>query len=206
MSWQPWNGSIAELAALAGSPLSDGMLGEWVEKQSVAISDVPALAALFRSADPHLQEAGIELTTALLRSAPPGVLTSTRAALEPALAALVGPDLDPYVLEALAGLLAEHPLTSVIAALARVHVDERARRLALGPPFPASPPVPRPGIHIHRNRMPQPWQRLEELYAQLALAAGDAPSARDLAYLPVLEARHGTRGWQATRAAIARLV
>jgi hypothetical protein len=200
MSWQPWNGSIAELAALAESPLSDGLLREWMEKQSVVLGDVPALVALFRSADPHLQEAGVELATALLRSAPPGALTATRAALEPALAALVGPDLDPYVVEALAGLVSEHPLTSVIAALARHHVGG-----GFPLPVPTSLPVPRPGIHIHRNRMPQPWQQLERLYAQLALAAGDTPGPRDLAYLPVLEARHGTRGWQATRAAIERL-
>ena len=60
MSWQPWNGTIADLAALEESPLSDGMLSEWVETQQVTLSDVPALAALLRSADPHLQEAGVE--------------------------------------------------------------------------------------------------------------------------------------------------
>ena len=88
----------------------------------------------------------------------------------------------------------------MIAALARHHVGGAGAPL----PLPATPPAPRPGLHIHRNRLPQPWQWLEALYAQLALAAGDVPTARDLAYLPVLEARHGTRGWQATRTAIER--
>jgi hypothetical protein len=200
MSWPPWNGSIAELAALEESPLSDGMLHEWTEKQRVSVDDVPALAALVRSADPHLQEAGVDLATALLGSAPPGTRSATRAALEPALAAIVGPGLDPYVVEALAELLEHHPLMSVIAALVCHHVDEHAPRV-----LPTTPPVPRatpPGRFILRNRLPRPWLRLEALYARLALAAGDAPTARDLAYLPVLEARHGTHGWSATLAAL----
>jgi len=189
MSWPPWNGSLAELAAFAESPLSDGMLGEWVEQQTVELADVPALAALFGKDDPHLQEAGVELATALLRSAGPGDRGAVRAALEPALASLVRPGMDPYVVEKLAFLLDEHPLPSVIAALARQHLERPANA---GRRF------------IMRNRLPEGWKHLEHLYARLALAAGDTPTARDLAYLPVLEARYGTRGWQATRDAISR--
>jgi hypothetical protein len=46
--------------------------------------------------------------------------------------------------------------------------------------------------------MPQPWLRLEQLYAQLALARGTTPAAHDLAYLPILEARLATTGWEQT--------
>ncbi len=191
-----WQGTIAELAACDRSPTTDGPLLEWVRQQHPRASDVPALVALFAKADPHLQEAGVELATALVR-----IVSGAIVHLEPALAELAARDLDPWVLEALVELLEHAPAAPVIMALAPRHEDELAPRdLPTTPPLPtAAPPHHRV---ILRNRLPQPWLRLEQLYAQLALAAGATPAPHDLAYLPILEHRFQTQGWQQTLEAL----
>jgi hypothetical protein len=186
-----WHGTLAELAACDQSPTSDGMLLDWVEAQQPSTTDIASIIALLGRPDPHLQEAGVQLATMVLRASPPAA-----ASFEPALAALATADRDPYVLEELATLLGEIPLDTVIDALARHHLAAVALREQ---PLPETPPTARRDhIYILRNRRPEPWLLLERLYARLALEAGDAPTSRDLAYLPVLEARHGTRGWNAT--------
>jgi hypothetical protein len=199
-----WHGTIAELAACDESPTTDGMLLGWVRDQQPRASDVPALTALFAKQDPHLQEAGVELATALIR-----IVSGALMHLEPALARLAGCKLDPWVVEAIVELLEHAPSPTVIMALASRHQDELAPRAlpAMPPAFPAATPAAAPALapkrrYILRNRLPQPWLRLEQLYAQLALAAGALPAPHDLAYLPILEHRYETRGWQQTLEAV----
>jgi hypothetical protein len=199
-----WQGTIAELAACDESPTTDGMLLDWVREQQPRASDVPALIALFGKEDPHLQEAGVELATALIR-----IVSGALMHLEAALVELASRDLDPYVVEALVELLEHAPSATVIMALAPRHQDELAPRAlpAMPPAFPAATPTPFPVLapqrrSIMRNRRPQPWLRLEQLYAQLALAAGAFPAPHDLAYLPILEHRYETQGWRQTLEAL----
>ncbi|HSN25282.1 MAG TPA: hypothetical protein VLT45_03320 [Kofleriaceae bacterium] len=194
MTHRGWQGTIAELAACDESPTTDGALLDWVRHQHPRASDVPALVALFAKADPHLQEAGLELATALVRIVSGAILH-----LEPALTALAARDLDPWVLEALVELLEHAPAAPVIMALAPRHQDELAPRSVSS--TPPTPPATRHRF-ILRNRLPQPWLRLEQLYAQLALAAGAMPAPHDLAYLPILEHRFHTQGWKQTLEAL----
>lgn len=207
MSRWGWHGTIAELAACDESPTSDGMLLEWVREQQPRASDVPALIALFAKEDPHLQEAGVELATALIR-----IVSGALMHLEPALVSLAARELDPWVVEAIVELLEHAPSATVIMVLAPRHQDDLAPRgLPLMPPaFPAATPTAFPALSsapparrfIARNRLPQPWLRLEQLYAQLALAAGAFPAPHDLAYLPILERRYETHGWRETLEAV----
>ena len=125
--------------------------------------------------------------------------------LEPALVTLAGRELDPWVVEAIVELLEHAPSATVIMALAPRHQDELAARAL--PDTPPAFPVATPAAlakrrFIMRNRLPQPWLRLEQLYAQLALAAGAFPAPHDLAYLPILEHRYQTRGWRQTLEAV----
>ena len=204
MSRWGWQGTVAELAACDESPTTDGMLLDWVREQQPRASDVPALTALFAKEDPHLQEAGVELATALIR-----IVSGALMHLEAPLATLAARDLDPWVVEALVELLEHAPSATVIMALAPRHQDELAARElpAMPPAFPAAPPAAFPALtparrFILRNRLPQPWVRLEQLYAQLALVAGAFPAPHDLAYLPILEHRYQTRGWRDTLEAV----
>ena len=205
MSRWGWHGTIAELAACDESPTTDGMLLDWVREQQPRASDVPALTALFTKEDPHLQEAGVELATALIR-----IVSGALMHLEAALGSLAGRALDPWVVEAIVELLEHAPSATVIMALAPRHQDELALRElpAMPPAFPAATPAafakipPANRRFIVRNRLPQPWLRLEQLYAQLALAAGASPAPHDLAYLPILEHRYQTRGWHDTLEAV----
>jgi hypothetical protein len=196
MSVHGWQGTIAELAACDDSPTSDGVLLEWVRAQQPRASDVPALIALLAKPDPHLQEAGVELATALVR-----IVSGALMHLEAALVTLAARDLDPWVVEAIVELLEHAPSKLVIIALAARHQDTLApRELPLTPPVVAAP------LSHHRcilrNRLPQPWIRLEQLYGQLALAAGATPAPHDLAYLPILERRFQTHGWEQTLEAL----
>lgn len=209
MSQWGWQGTIAELAACDESPTSDGMLLDWVRAQHPRASDIPSLVALFGKRDPHLQEAGVELATALVR-----VVSGALMHLEHALADLASRELDPWVVEALVELLEHAPSAIVILALAPRHRAELARRERDAPPGSPDSQLPAPPTsrslrgsapHHHvilRNRLPQPWLRLEQLYAQLALAAGATPAPHDLAYLPILEHRFQTQGWQQTLEAL----
>lgn len=204
MSRGGWQGTIADLASCDESPTFDGPLLDWVREQQPRASDVPALTALFAKHDPHLQEAGVELATALIR-----IVSGALMHLEPALARLASCDLDPWVVEAIVELLEHAPSAAVIMALARRHQDELATRaLPASPPAvsaatPAALPARTPARRfILRNRLPQPWLRLEQLYAQLALVAGAFPAPHDLAYLPILEHRFATRGWGPTHEAL----
>jgi hypothetical protein len=155
-----WNGTLAELAGFTESPTSDGVLGDWVRKRAAApfaAADVRALVALLRAPDPHLQEAGVELATAALRTIDAGEQ------LEPHLAALASAGTDPYVLEALVELLEEHALPRLFDALAAL---DRATP-AHAPPGRIGPAVPAPRADrtrfILRNRLADPWPRFRAL-------------------------------------------
>ena len=173
------NDALAYLASLEANPVSDGILGEWIDvlvAMKLADSDVPLIVQIIDKADPHLQEAGVRLARAALRTVDAG------AALEPVLARLASRDVDPWVLEALVDLLADTrtELTTVYQALAKNH-GKSARSFG-----------------IMRNRAIQPWRRLVQVYLQHAIQTL-RPRDRDLAYLPVLEKELGTRGWEVTQ-------
>jgi hypothetical protein len=170
-----WNGTLAELAGFAESPTTDGVLGEWVRTRANApftAQDVPAIAALLRAPDPHLQEAGIELATAALHGLDASAHDDagpTRgldaAALEPHLVALATFESDPYVLEALVALLEEHAMPGLFATLA--HLEPLAPSRFPPPVAPTSYPPPRAARarFILRNRMAEPWRRFRALVA-----------------------------------------
>lgn len=172
--------ALAYLANLEAAPVSDGILIEWVDvlvAMKFDDADIPLIVSIIDKTDPHLQEAGVRLARAALRTA------RGTEALEPALARLVSQPPDPWVLEALVDLLADTraELTTVYQGLAQIH----------GQP-------PRRDWGIMRNRAIQPWRRLVQIYLQNAIQAVH-PRERDLAYLPVLERELGTRGWDVTQ-------
>jgi hypothetical protein len=174
------NDALAYLTSLEAAPVSDGILGEWIDvlvAMKFAASDVPLIVRIIDKTDPLLQEAGVRLARAALRT------TDAAAELEPALARLVSHEIDPWVLEALVDLLAENrlDLTTVYQGLAQIH----------GKPT-------RTGWSIQRNRAIQPWRRLIQVYLQHAIQT-HRPRDRDLAYLPVLERELGTHGWEITQ-------
>jgi hypothetical protein len=179
--------ALAHLAAHQRSPYSDGVLGDWVRQLRtfpVAEHHLPHLLALIGKPDPHLQEAGVQLAEAALSH------LDCADAIEPAIAALLARPVDSWVLEAIIDLLHRSigPLgpqfTSIYRAL-----------IALPPGARAA------GDGIQRNRYINPRARLLTLYQQHALQTIE-PTDRDLLLLPLLEARHGTRGWRETQLAI----
>jgi len=173
------NDALAYLASLEAAPVSDGILGEWIDVL-VALkftpTDVPLIVRVIEKTDPLLQEAGVRLARAALRT------VDGAGELEPALARLASREIDPWVLEALVDLLADNrlELTSVYAGLATIHAK------------------PARGWTIQRNRAIQPWRRLVQVYLQHAIQTL-RPRERDLAYLPVLERELGTHGWEVTQ-------
>lgn len=172
---------LAPLAALDRLPVPDGVLGDFVDvlcALQFEPGDLAAIACLIEKTDPHLQEAGVQLARAAWR-------TVDVAELEPPLARLVARPIDPWVAEALADLLADPRLAlpTVYANLVKIHGKSPA------------------GPGIMRNRGIRPWARLEGVYEQHMLHVR-SPAPRDLAYLPILERRMGTRGWAATQRAI----
>jgi hypothetical protein len=174
------NDALAYLASLEATPFSDGILGEWIDAMVAmrfTADDVPLIVRIIDKTDPHLQEAGVRLARAALRT------VDAAAELEPALARLVSREIDPWVLEALVDVLADtrYELTPVYQGLAQIHGK-----------FPTS------GWGILRNRAIQPWRRLVQVYLQHAIQVV-RPRERDLAYLPILERELGTRGWEVTQ-------
>ncbi|HEY5949659.1 MAG TPA: hypothetical protein VIV40_29395 [Kofleriaceae bacterium] len=172
--------ALAYLASLEATPVSDGILGDWVDVLvafKFAEADIPLIVQIIDKTDPHLQETGVRLARASLRSV--GAVDQ----LEPALARLVSREIDSWVLEALVDLLGESraELTTVYQGLAQIHGK-----------------APRTGWGIMRNRAIQPWRRLVQVYLQNIIQTVH-PRDRDLAYLPILERELGTRGWEVTQ-------
>ena len=178
--------ALAFLSAHPESPFSDGILGEWLRELGAFRFEerhlVPIIS-LLKKRDPHLQEAGVGLAAAALRT------VDGAEAIEPALTALISaPDLDPWVLQSVVDLLSGYigPRGPLFTQVYRVLV-----RLKPGP-------GPRRGLPcIMRNRAIDPFRDLIQLYEQHLLQTLN-PTPRDLLLLPILEARHHTRGWQAT--------
>jgi hypothetical protein len=181
--------ALTYLAGLDESPVSDGILGDWIDTlvaMRFSADDVPLIVRMIDKPDPHLQEAGLRLARSAV-----GTFGETDE-LEAALARVVSRDIDGWVLEALVDLLATTrlELTAVYQKLAAVHGASSAHEgLSSGPTRRR---------WIMRNRYIQPWRRLVELYEQNAIQTPE-PRERDLAYLPVLERELGTRGWRATQ-------
>jgi hypothetical protein len=174
------NDALAYLASLEATPISDGILGEWIDvlvAMKFAPDDIPLIVSIIDKSDPHLQEAGVRLARAALRT------VDAADALEPALARLVSREIDGWVLEALVHLLADSraELTTVYQGLAKIHGK-----------------TPTGVRGIMRNRAIQPWRRLVQVYTQNIVQTA-RPRDRDLAYLPVLERELGTHGWEATQ-------
>ena len=174
------------LAGHEECPFSDGVLGEWVrELCAFRFQDrhVPPIVALMGKRDPLLQEAGVLLAKAALQH------VDCSDQIEPSLAALARLPPDNWVLQAIVDLLSEH-VGILCASFISVY-----RELV-------QPPKAAPGgFGIMRNRHIDPRRDLIELYEQQVLQTLQ-PSERDLLFLPILEARYGTRGFQATQRAI----
>ncbi len=174
--------ALAQIVALDKLPVPDGVFGDWLDTvcaMRFEDDDLSAIAAIIDKPDPFLQEAGLRLARAASRT------LSAEAMIEPSLVLLVGrDDLDPWVLDAIIDLLTEtrDSFTSVYQALAKVHGRADGRPRFTG---------------IMRNRAIHPWNRLEHLYQQLVIQTLD-PTPRDLAYLPILETKLSTRGWEPT--------
>lgn len=178
--------ALAYLVSCETNPTTDGMLCEWIDTLRAlrfGDDDIPLIAQLVDKHDPHLQEAGVRLARSALR------FSDAHAVLEPSLARLASREIDPWVLEALVEVLAStrHPFTPVYEGLAQMHGK-----------------APR-GVGIMRNRHIEPWRRLVAIYEQNAIQTL-RPAPRDIAYLPILEREHGTRGWEPTvRSILTRL-
>jgi hypothetical protein len=195
--------AIGQLARCDVSPVSDGVLGDWM-RSLVCLrftdADLPAIVALIGKSDPHLQEAGIELATAAVRS-----VSGATEALDEAIARLLERGVpDSWVVHALVDYLAvvRSSRVEIYEALARFHLahldeQERPRQLSTSPPPSIAPPTV-----IARNRYIDPWRDLvRRVYDQSAIQTL-RPTPADLAVLPVLERVHGTRGWDQTQRAI----
>jgi hypothetical protein len=205
--------ALAHLASCDVSPVSDGVLGDWLRALAglrFTDADAPYIVALIGKRDPHLQEAGIELATVALHSIDGTHVVQLEAAIEQLLA---GDAPDSWVVEALVDYLATAPgsRTAIYEALARhhlAHLDEQARPLDVARLDPARLDAARQPSRpmIMRNRYIDPWRRLvREVYEQNAIE-NVRPLPRDLAVLPVLERVNDTRGWDATvRAILARM-
>jgi hypothetical protein len=181
--------ALAEaLEFLAGhekSPFSDGVLGEWMRElvgQRLEERHLSSVETLLQRPDPHLIEAGLELAARALEC------FDCVDRLEPSLARIAREQRDePWVLEALVDLLRR-----IGAEFVQVYGEL------------AKPPPPRrrrdwPGIN--RNRMIQPEVELVTLFEQHLLRRLQ-PWARDELILPVLERKHGTKGWRDTQLAV----
>ncbi len=183
-----WHARLADalhdgLAFLAGCdahPFPDGVLHDWVRQLCTfhfEPRDVAPIAALIRKRDPHLQEAGVELATAALSHVDAGT------AIGDAVAELLrAQPVDDWVLLAVVGLLQHFELTAVYREVVKLAPRTRPRGMT----------------GIMRNRHIDPYRELDQLYEQNAIQTL-VPQERDLCYLPLLEARLGTRGWAATQ-------
>jgi hypothetical protein len=169
------------LAAQEESPFSDGVLSQWVRELCALRFEarhVGPVLALLEKRDPHLHEAGVRLAARAIE------LTDDVEAFESRVAALLrDPQLELWVLQAVVDLL-------------RRFVGPRGPLFTEAYRALVSLPPPR-GRRIMRNRFIAPQRDLDELYEQHALQTL-RPTERDLLFLPVLEARYGTRGWRPT--------
>lgn len=186
---------LASIEAWApGAPV--GALDDLVRRVSalpLTGDHVPRLVRLVASDDPFRQEAGLRLVRA---AAAQGLAEgAARAADAAAAAAIDAPDVDPWVVLAAVELVeADHddgPLEALLAALARA---------AARGPTPVEGEGGRAGPS--RSRMhsiaAEAWGRLDRALGAWLGRAGKAEPA----VLARLEARHGTKGAEATKAAV----
>jgi hypothetical protein len=180
--------AIGVLAQCDECPVADGVLGDWVrklERLPLSSEHTAPIVALIGKGDPLLQEAGIVLASQLIDCVP-----DAAPAIETAIAkALAEHPIDPWILEAVAGLLRRHagPSDACFAAVYRELAGEMLR---------PSERFPRPGIM--RNRAIHPHHELVSLFEQHYLQRL-TPTERERAILPVLEKKHGTVGFEATQ-------
>jgi hypothetical protein len=172
------------LAGHQKSPFSDGVLGDWMRElstQRLEERHLSSVETLLQRPDPHLIEAGLELAARALEH----VDCADR--LEPLLARVALEQRgEPWVMEALLDLLRR----------------SRAEFVAVYRELAQPAPPRRPGWPaIMRNRHIEPERDLLALFEQHLLQRLQ-PWPRDELILPVLERRHGTRGWQATQLAV----
>jgi hypothetical protein len=185
---------LASIEAWApGSPV--GALDDLVHRVSalpLTGDHVPRLVRLVASDDPFRQEAGLRLVRA---AAAQGLAEgAARAADAAAARAIDAPDVDPWVVLAAVELVEsadEGPLEALLAALARAAA--RGPTQVDGEGGRAGP---------SRSRMHsiagEAWARLDRALGASLGKAGKAEAA----VLARLEVRHGTKGPEATRAAV----
>ncbi len=181
--------ALAELVKYDECPIADGVLGQWIRQlevlQLTSHHTTPIVALLGKRA-PLLQEAGIKLASQLIECVP----IAAQAIEAPLVKLLAERPVDLWVLEAVAQLLRRHSKTNdpPFVPIYRELVHEMLE------------PSPRPrGPHgIMRNRAINPYHALTEQFEQHFLQRLE-PTERELTILPVLETKHGTRGFEATQ-------
>lgn len=184
--------ALAVLVEQDESPLADGVLGEWTRQLArfrFSERHVAPVVTLVRKRDPLLCEAGLVLATSLLERnvhAAPDVDAAVAAVFDAS-------PVDPWILEAIATLASRH------AEIARFPLTYRRLVVELA----AAKPIAREARIIMRNRAIAPHQRFIELFEHHILSA-HAQTERERLVLPLVEAALGTRGFEATREAIAR--
>lgn len=167
------------------NPESDGIVSSWVTSLCAFEffdEDAPKVAALISKGDPHLVEHGVVLANALLRR------VDAWPVLEKPLVAMIdrGP-VDLWVVEAIAQLLSRHHAPAAVYRALAKHHGERPRDLH----------------GIMRNRYIDPWRALETHYEQNVIQTLEATDC-ETPILPILEKKHGTRGFLETQAKLIR--
>ncbi len=170
-------------------PFADG---EWVRQLArfrFSAQHVAPVVALIRKRDPFLCEAGIVLAASLLernRDAAAEVDAAVASVFE-------APPVNPWILEAIASLASRH------AELARFPLTYRRLVVELE----ARPSIAMEPQRIMRNRAIAPHRRFIGMFEHHILSA-QTQTERERLVLPLVEAALGTRGFEATRDALAR--
>ena len=175
------------------SPLSDGVLGRWVEQLCgfrFTESHLAPIVQLLGKPDPLLVEAGIVLATGATQTNDNVLLTTAESLTRLFDEASV----DPWVVRAISRLFttATNRRDPCFVPLFRCLVS-----------WCGSERVPTLDTGIMRNMYIDPRADLLSLFEQNALQVAQ-PAEQDLVYLPLLEEGLGTEGWDDTVAALCR--
>ncbi|MFZ4394842.1 MAG: hypothetical protein ACOYOU_04360 [Kiritimatiellia bacterium] len=183
-------------------PTSDGIFGGYVRFLCALPpreEHLPQIILLLQKKDPYLQEAGVNLATASVKS-----LNNYSGLEDPLCALLKKPDLDGWVLYALVQFAKEamNPnspaLTNFFGALAEATVGQLTPKT--GKAGVAAADRPLVGIGMGRQMPINPEKDAKTILDWIVMYT-EEQTPRVRAILPYLEKAYGTKGWKATRAA-----
>jgi hypothetical protein len=184
--------ALAYVSALETVPCPDGVFHYFVKKLLVLPfkeRHVPLIIRLLGRADPHLQEAGVELA-----GASAGRLAVLHLYENPLRAILAQKDLDPWVLQA----LNQHFLPQTIYAhRQRIPAFFRAYASVAYGPEPAPKLLPA----IQRTRPIHPYADARSIIEH-RIAASTSADEEIEAMLPIVEKAIGVAGYAAVRKAL----